>query len=164
MLTPTVIPYRVWQAADGRRASTAGALPWRTPAERDRDGWQAVQHGFTVQWPDGTTGGMPGGPWGTVEEAEAAIASRDPFTAATLHAALARLEAAGIDAKWVLQPLPGGCGTYAGCQPIILAAGKAIGTPIELDWLFAQVAADADAEVGNETHVADIRRELGVTR
>ena len=126
MQRPTVVPHRVWEAADGRRASTAGALPWRSPAERDRDGWRAVDAGFTVLWADGTTGGMPGSPWRTREEAEAAIASSEPFTAEELLDALKRLEALGIDAGWILQPKP------RGVVPFIVFGDECIGTPLEL--------------------------------
>jgi hypothetical protein len=128
MQRPTVVPHCVWEAADGRRASTAGALPWRSPAERDRDGWRAVDAGFTVLWADGTTGGMPGSPWRTREEAEAAIVSRDPFTGEELHAALKRLEAAGIDAKWGFQRTFDG-----GCIPMIVFGRDCIITPLELE-------------------------------
>ena len=132
MRRPTVIPHRVWQAADGRRASTAGALPWRTPAERDRDGWRAIEDGFTLLWPDGTTGGMPGSPWPTREEAEAAIVSREPFKAEELLEALSRLEDAGIEAGWIMQPQPGGS-----FLPLIVFGAECIGTPLELERFLA---------------------------
>jgi hypothetical protein len=139
MQRPTVVPHRVWEAADGRRASTAGALPWRSPAERDRDGWRAVDAGVTVLWADGTTGGMPGSPWRTREEAEAAIVSREPFTAEELLSALGRLEAAGIEAGWIAQPQPGG-----GVMPLIVSGRECIGTPLELErFLGSQATANA---------------------
>jgi hypothetical protein len=83
---------------------------------------------------------MPGGPWRTAAEAEAAIASREPFTAEGLHAALARLEAAGIEARWIVQPAPGG-----GFRPFIVVDEPydVVGTPLELELLLAKEAAHA---------------------
>lgn len=49
-----IIPARVWVHADGRKASTYGAAPWLTDA--DRQNWRMETRGYTFMMNDGTVG------------------------------------------------------------------------------------------------------------
>jgi O-acetyl-ADP-ribose deacetylase (regulator of RNase III) len=75
-MSATVIPYRFWQhKVTGAKASLYGARhsTWNP------DDWKLVTEGFTIAWPDGTTGcGRP--PFATVAEAQAVIDRRPNFT------------------------------------------------------------------------------------
>lgn len=55
MPDPAIIRYRFYhQEATGRRASISGAVPFTSNAEAE--GWKVIEDGFTIRWPDGTTG------------------------------------------------------------------------------------------------------------
>lgn len=68
----TVIPARhLTHRASGKAISLFSVLPFGT-----REDWDVVTDGYTIEWPDGTTGcGRP--PFKTAEEAQAFI-DRNP--------------------------------------------------------------------------------------
>lgn len=51
-----VIESKHWKSSAGRTVSIYGALPYRTPEQRDAEGWQVVSAGWTVRLDDGTVG------------------------------------------------------------------------------------------------------------
>jgi hypothetical protein len=64
-----VIESKAWRRDDGATASPYGAVPWLSDAERER--WQMVTRGWTVQ--DNSRGTVGNGrtPYATREEAQA---------------------------------------------------------------------------------------------
>jgi hypothetical protein len=71
-----VIPSRRWQSAAGRTASIYGAVPYRSDAEKARDGWQVVTVGWTIRDNDRGTVGIGRAPFATRADADAWAAAR----------------------------------------------------------------------------------------
>jgi hypothetical protein len=71
-----VIPHRVWKNADGRTASTRGAVPYVNSAESE--GWTIEESGFTIRHPDGTTG-LGRQPFASRAEAQAWVDAHPNF-------------------------------------------------------------------------------------
>lgn len=66
----TVIESKRWIANDGRGASVYGAVPYRSAAEKERDGWRVECVGWTLRNEDNGTVGIGRPPFETKEAAE----------------------------------------------------------------------------------------------
>ena len=75
-MTGTVIPAQVWQHTSGRQVSVRGALPWVAEAEKAQ--WTRTDVGFTILWPDGTSG-IGRTPFVTREAAQAYVDAHPTF-------------------------------------------------------------------------------------
>lgn len=73
-----IIESRRWRASDGRSASIYGANPFRTDAERERDGWRVEVSGWTVRNPHTGEIGIGRKPWETRAEAQAFVEAHQP--------------------------------------------------------------------------------------
>lgn len=71
-----VIPSRRWQSNAGRTASVYGAVPYRSDAEKARDGWQVVTVGWTIRDNARGTVGICRPPFSDRADAEAWVAAR----------------------------------------------------------------------------------------